>query len=45
MEALLLELQQLNDQAEALTDAKRFSDWEIVQKRRSEVINQIEAGR
>lgn len=42
MEALLLELQQLNDQADALTAAERFDEWDAVQRRRMELMNQLE---
>jgi hypothetical protein len=42
MEALLLELQQLNDQADALTEASRFDEWNAVQARRSELMNHME---
>jgi hypothetical protein len=38
MQALLAELDQLNDQADALTEAKRFDEWWAVNERRREII-------
>jgi hypothetical protein len=43
MEALLLELQQLNDQAEALTEAGLFDEWFPVNRRRMEVVELLDA--
>ena len=45
MEALLLELQQLNDQADALTESGRSDEWDALQRRRMALMNQLEAGR
>ncbi len=45
MEALLLELQQLNDQADALTESGRFDEWDALQRRRMALMNQLETGR
>ena len=37
MEALLLELTELNNQADALTEAMRFDEWWAVNERRREI--------
>lgn len=43
MQALLLELRQLNDQAEALTEAGRYEEWFPVHRRRQELMAALEA--
>jgi hypothetical protein len=37
MEALLRELSELNDQADALTEAMQFDEWWAVNERRREI--------
>jgi hypothetical protein len=43
MEALLLELTQLNDQADALMEPEQFNQWWAVTQRRIEVIRLLDA--
>lgn len=42
MEALLLELSELNDQADALTEAMRFDEWWAVNERRREIARRLD---
>jgi hypothetical protein len=43
MEALLLELDQLNDQADNLMEPEQFDQWWAVTQRRIEVIRLLDA--
>lgn len=38
MEALLQELSQLNDLAEELTEAGRYDEWDVIHRRRQELM-------
>ena len=42
MQALLTELDQLNDQADALTEAMQFDEWWAVNERRREIIRLLD---
>jgi hypothetical protein len=42
MEALLRELTELNNQADALTEAMRFEEWWAVNERRREIVRLLE---
>jgi hypothetical protein len=43
MQALLLELDQLNNQAENLMEPEQFDQWWAITQRRQEIMRQLDA--